>query len=97
MDSQCDTISMRRACAASRWAMVFPENVADERTLMRSIEMAIELAAQQAANDDLAAIEIVFRHLPPYDHLINLREIAELSGVQLTVAADHIIVRPNGR
>jgi hypothetical protein len=64
---------------------------------MRSIEMAIELAAQRAANDDLAAIEIVFRHLPPYDQLINLREIAELSGAQLTVAADHIIVRPNGR
>jgi hypothetical protein len=77
--------------------MVVPENVIDERTLMRSIEMAIELAAQRAANDDLAAIEIVFRHLPPYDQLINLREIAELSGVQLTVAADHIIVRPNGR
>ena len=77
--------------------MGFPEHVPDDRNLMRSIEMAIELAAERAANDDLTAIEIVFRHLPPYDQLINLREIADLSGVHLTVAADHIIIRPNGR
>ena len=77
--------------------MVFPENAVDDRNLMRSIELAIELAAQRAADDDFRAIEIVFRHLLPYDQLINLREIAELSGVQLTVAADHIIIRPSGR
>ena len=77
--------------------MVSPENAVDDRNLMRSIEMAIELAAQRAANDDFSAIEIVFRQLPSHDLLINLREIAELSGVQLTVAADHIVIRPNRR
>ncbi len=77
--------------------MVFPENAVDDRNLMRSIELAIELAAQRAADDDFRAIEIVFRQLPSHDLLINLSEIADLSGVQLTVSADHIIVRPNGR
>ena len=77
--------------------MVSPENAVDDRNLMRSIEMAIELAAQRAANDDFSAIEIVFRQLPSHDLLINLREIAELSGVHLTVAADHIGIRPNRR
>ena len=77
--------------------MVSPENAVDDRNLMRSIEMAIELAAQRAANDDFSAIEIVFRQLPSHDLLINLREIADLSGVQLTIAADHIVIRPNGR
>ena len=77
--------------------MVSPENAVDDRNLMRSIEMAIELAAQRAANDDFSAIEIVFRQLPSHDLLINLREIADLSGVQLTVAADHIGIRPNRR
>ncbi len=77
--------------------MVSPENAVDDRNLMRSIEMAIELAAQRAANDDFSAIEIVFRQLPSHDLLINLREIADLSGVQFTIAADHIVIRPNGR
>jgi hypothetical protein len=98
MDGEYDTMSMRRNPAASTWwAMVFPEHATDDRNLMRSIEMAIEFAAQRAANDDFSAIEIVFRQLPSHDLLINLREIAELSGVQLTVAVNQIVICPNGR
>ena len=76
--------------------MVYPAETIEERNLLRSIEMAIDIAAQRDA-DDAGAIEIIFTRMPSHDALVNLREIAELSGVALAVSADHITVSPARR
>lgn len=77
--------------------MVDPAETNKERNLLRSIAMAIDIAAQRAADDDAGAIEIIFSRMPSHDALVNLREIAELSGVTLAIGADHITVSPARR
>ncbi|CAN5587784.1 hypothetical protein BH09CHL1_BH09CHL1_09450 [soil metagenome] len=60
--------------------------------LDEAIMTAIDLVADRAKSGDVGKVEVPFRRLLSEDDRANLREYAELAGVDITIFPDHIDV-----
>jgi plasmid stabilization system protein ParE len=61
-----------------------------------AIMTAIDLVADRAKSGDVGKVEIPVRRSLTENDRANLREYAELAGVEITIFPDHIDVRASG-
>ncbi|MGH2550338.1 MAG: hypothetical protein ACRDHN_13165 [Thermomicrobiales bacterium] len=62
-----------------------------------AIMTAIDLVADQAKIGDVGKVEVPVRRALTDDDRANLREYAELAGVDITIFPDHIDVQASAR
>jgi len=58
------------------------------------LDEVMEIASRLAGHDVVGSIHVVLGERPTYDALLHYRQLAEASGLTLTLTADSVVLRP---
>ena len=63
-------------------------------TKIERLDEAMEVAAALRGHDAIGSFHVALDDRPNYETLLHYRRLAEANGMELTVSADSIVLRP---